>query len=183
VDPEQGYNLMPYLRELDNLLILRTFSKGYSLAGLRLGYLAGAPSLIEPMLWKTRDSYNVDAISQALGQAAVEDRAWAQETWRRVREDRQRLSEALEALGFAVSPSQSNFLLARVPAHCPLDAAALQRHLKARGILVRYFDTPTLASQLRITVGTDPQNRSLLEQLAKVMAGTPARGQEAPRDA
>lgn len=183
VDPEQGYNLMPHLRELDNLLILRTFSKGYSLAGLRLGYLAGAASLIEPLLWKTRDSYNVDAISQALGEAAVEDRSYAEETWRRVREARQHLAAALEALGFPVAPSQSNFLLAKVPAHCPLQAAALQRHLKAQGILVRYFDTPALADRLRITVGTEPQNRSLLERLEQVMGGVLAGGgSTAPED-
>ena len=72
--------------------MLRTFSKGYSLAGLRLGYLLGDPELIKPMLEKTRDSYNVDAISQALGLAAIEDQAYAQQTWRIVREQRQVLS-------------------------------------------------------------------------------------------
>jgi histidinol-phosphate aminotransferase len=101
----------------------------------------------------------------------VEDRAYAEETWRRVREARQQLTAALAALGFSVSPSQSNFLLARVPAHCPLQAGALQRHLKSRGILVRYFDTPVLADQLRISVGTGPQNRSLLDELKQVMSG------------
>jgi histidinol-phosphate aminotransferase len=169
VDPHLGYNLMPLVRELDNLLILRTFSKGYSLAGLRLGYLAGAAALIEPMLRKTRDSYNVDAISQALGKAALEDQSWAAENWRRVRESRTRLSSDLAQLGFPVTPSETNFLLVKVPAHCPLPADRLQQDLKARGILVRYFNTPALADSLRITVGTDEQNQRLIDALRETL--------------
>ncbi len=169
VDPGRGYNLMPLVRELDNLLILRTFSKGYSLAGLRLGYLSGAASLIEPMLRKTRDSYNVDSISQALGLAALEDQTYAAETWRRVRESRARLSDGLIQLGFPVTPSEANFLLVKVPAHCPLPAARLQQHLKSRGILVRYFGAGALADKLRITVGTDTQNQQLLDAVAEVL--------------
>jgi histidinol-phosphate aminotransferase len=169
VDPHRGYNLMPLVRDLDNLLILRTFSKGYSLAGLRLGYLAGATPLIEPMLWKTRDSYNIDAISQALGLAALEDQSWASDNWERVREGRARLSSGLTQLGFPVTPSEANFLLAKVPNHCPLPANRLQQHLKARGILVRHFDSPILSDKLRITVGTDEQNQRLIDVLRETL--------------
>lgn len=172
VDPHRGYNLMPLVRDLDNLLILRTFSKGYSLAGLRLGYLAGATPLIEPMLWKTRDSYNINAISQVLGMAALEDRSWASDSWQRVRDSRARLSGALSQLGFAVNPSETNFLLVKVPAHCPLPADRLQQHLKARGILVRYFDAPLLSDKLRITVGTDEQNQRLVQVLQETLETT-----------
>jgi histidinol-phosphate aminotransferase len=171
VDPELGYDLTQAVRERPNLLLLRTFSKGYSLAGLRLGYLLGHPGLIEPMLTKTRDSYNVDAISQALGEAAVADQAYAADTWREVRRARKGLADGLGQLGIACWPSQSNFLLARIPAGARLDAAALQRHLKSRGILVRYFDAPRLANCLRISVGTPAQNQRLIDALGAALHG------------
>ena len=75
VDIQGPANAIELVRERDNVLILRTFSKGYSLAGMRLGYLLGDPSLIQPILEKTRDSYNVDALSQAIGLASIQDKA------------------------------------------------------------------------------------------------------------
>ncbi|MEQ8485981.1 MAG: histidinol-phosphate transaminase [Pseudomonadales bacterium] len=169
VDPELGYDLTPLVRTLPNLLLLRTFSKGYSLAGLRLGYLIGHAGLIEPMLTKTRDSYNVDAISQALGEAAVSDQAYAASTWARVRADRERLRAGLAQLGLEAPPSQTNFLLVRVPPEARLGAQALYERLKSRGILVRYFAVPRLDDRLRITVGDDAQNRRLIEVLQEVL--------------
>jgi histidinol-phosphate aminotransferase len=171
VDPDHAHDLAPLTRRFDNLLLLRTFSKGYSLAGLRLGYLIGAPGLIEPLITKTRDSYNVDAISQVLGEAAIANRAYAADTWRRVREDRARLYQGLVQLGFDAPPSETNFLLARVPAAARLDAATIQAALKARGILVRYFAAPGLDDRLRITVGTPEQNQRLLDELQSLLAG------------
>jgi histidinol-phosphate aminotransferase len=171
VDPDRGHDLASLTRTFDNLLLLRTFSKGYSLAGLRLGYLIGAPGLIEPLVTKTRDSYNIDAISQVLGEAAIVHRAYAAETWRRVREDREQLCQGLIQLGMDAPPSQTNFVLARVPAGARLDAAGLQTALKARGILVRYFAVAGLDDRLRITVGTPEQNRRLLDELQALLAG------------
>jgi histidinol-phosphate aminotransferase len=171
VDPALGHDLAPLTREFDNLLLLRTFSKGYSLAGLRLGYLIGAPGLIDPLIGKTRDSYNVDAISQILGEAAIVERDHAAATWQRVREDRERLRHGLSQLGLDAPPSQSNFLLARVPASSRLDAAAIYAGLKGRGILVRYFAVPGLDDRLRITVGTTEQNQRLLDELQRLLGG------------
>lgn len=171
VDPARGHDLVPLVHRFDNLLLLRTFSKGYSLAGLRLGYLVGAAPLIEPFVTKTRDSYNIDAISQVLGEAAVIERAYAAETWRRVREDRARLRAGLEQLGFAAPDSETNFLLARVPPGSLLGAAELYAALKSRGILVRHFPVPRLADALRITVGTTEQNQRLLDTLQLLQAG------------
>ena len=151
-----------------NLLVLRTFSKGYSLAGLRLGYLLGHPTLIEPVLEKTRDSYNVDAISQAIGLASIQDTAYAQQTWAAVRKDRALLAAGLQQLGFAVADSQTNFLLAKCPSAS--SAAHLYQALKEGGILVRYFNTPRLQDSLRITVGTPEQNQQLLAQLDHLLA-------------
>lgn len=171
VDPELGHDLAPLTRTHDNLLLLRTFSKGYSLAGLRLGYLIGAPDLIDPIISKTRDSYNIDAISQALGCAAIDAQADAALTWAQVRRDRATLAADLAALGLLAPPSQTNFLLVAVPADAPLDARALQQALKARGILVRHFAAPGLDHRLRITVGTPEQNARLLAALAELLAG------------
>ena len=168
VDVQGPADATALVRDLDNVLILRTFSKGYSLAGLRLGYLLGAPSLIQPILEKTRDSYNVDAVSQTIGLASIEDQPYAQHTWQTVRTDRERLADALKDLGFAVAASQTNFLLAEVPAG--VSANDLYQGLKAAGILVRYFATPRLKDSLRITVGTKEQNQRLVSQLAELLA-------------
>ena len=165
IDPELGYDSAPLVKAHDNLLILRSFSKGYGLAGLRLGYLIGQEALIDPLLTKTRDSYNIDAISQRLGLAALKDQDYAKGTWRRVREERSRLSDELARRGLSCPPSQANFLLAQVPAGAKRTAKALYEGLKAQGILVRHFDTPRLGGCLRISIGTPAQNRRLIEAL------------------
>jgi histidinol-phosphate aminotransferase len=170
VDPALRYDAIRLVDAFENLLVLRTFSKGYSLAGLRLGYLVGSESLIEPLLTKTRDSYNIDHISQLLGAAALSDRPYAEETWARVRADRRTLREGLVAHGFHVGASQTNFLLAEVPLSSTCTAREVYAGLKARGVLVRYFDTPVLADKLRITVGTTEQNQTLLTWLGDILS-------------
>lgn len=167
VDPEQRHNLVAQLAQHDNLLLLRTLSKGYSLAGLRVGYGLGAASLIAPMLFKTRDSYNIDYIAQKLATAAIRSATDAAETWALVRRDRDWLGRELARLGLAVMPSQANFLLAEVPP--PLVAESLYQQLKANGILVRYFDQDRLRDKLRITVGTPEQNRRLIVALEAIL--------------
>ena len=167
VDPDLGHDCTPLVREFDNVLLLRTLSKGYSLAGLRCGYGIGSAGLIEPMLTKTRDSYNIDAIAQRLAEAALGDRAYAQDTWRRVRMERSRLAAALAELGFSTPPSHSNFLLARVPTG--QDGSALMQALRARHILVRWFDSDGLRDCLRITVGTPAENDTLLAALGELV--------------
>ncbi|MGI9326842.1 MAG: histidinol-phosphate transaminase [Pseudomonadales bacterium] len=165
IAPDEGYSSAELVNQLDNLLILRTFSKGYSLAGLRLGYLLGSANLIEPILTKTRDSYNIDAISQLLGEAALGDQAYAQQTWQQVRSDRQALLAGLAQLGFNAPPSHSNFLLVAVPDGRAETAQHLYETLKARNIYVRYFAEPRLADRLRISVGTAEQNQALIAAL------------------
>jgi len=167
VDPELGHDVVALIARFDNLLVLRTLSKGYSLAGLRFGYGLGAASLITPLLWKTRDSYNVDAIAQRLAMAALAARDRASETWAKVRRERARVSAALRGMGFALAAdSQSNFVLATPPAGA--SASALQQTLEQRGLLVRYFAEPRLATSLRITIGTPEQNDRLLALLAEL---------------
>ncbi len=158
-------NCMHLVNEFANVLVLRTLSKGYSLAGVRFGYGVGNPNLIEGLM-KVKDSYNVDAISIAVATAAIRDQAYARQSWRKVREERERLSAELTDLGLRVLPSQSNFLLAAIETPT---AESLYESLKARRILVRYFKQPRLEASLRITVGTPEQNEALLTALRELL--------------
>lgn len=167
VDPARGHDTIPLVREYDNILILRTLSKGYSLAGLRFGYGIGQRALIEPMLTKTRDSYNVDAIAQRLATTTLEHRHAAEGTWRRVRAARDALAGSLGELGLPSPRSESNFLLAAVPERS--SAAEVCRALEARGVLVRHFGAPRLEDKLRITVGTPEDNARLLAALRDIL--------------
>ena len=144
-----------------NVIVLRTLSKGYSLAGLRLGFGVADPSLLAG-LWKVKDSYNVDALSAAVGAAAVADQAHKIANAEKVRASRAKLKAALEKLDFTVWPSQSNFLLVRPPGG---DAERIYQGLKAGGILIRYFKQPALEDKLRISIGTDEQNAALAAAL------------------
>ena len=160
-------NCMELVRRHENVLVLRTMSKGYGLAGMRFGYGVGPKRLIDG-LTKVKDSYNVDAVSIAAATAAISDQAYARSCWDRVRTERTRLTEALEGCGFAVLPSQANFVLARVPGEP--GAQAVHERLRDRGILVRYFNESGLDDKLRITVGRPEQNDALLSALREILA-------------
>jgi histidinol-phosphate aminotransferase len=154
------------LARRENVIVLRTLSKGYSLAGLRLGYAVARPAVLEGLV-KTKQIYNVGALAAAVGTAAVEDEAWHKANVAKVRASRARLAEGLEGLGWRVWPSQANFVLARPPGG---EAEGVYEALKARGVLVRYFKRPRLEDKLRITVGTDEQNAALLAAVAEAYA-------------
>jgi len=144
---------------LQNVLVTRTLSKSYALAGLRIGYAVGAPELVEG-LFKAKDSYNVDRVAQSLGLAAIRDPSYMRATAQRICATRERLSDGLAALGFHVYPSAANFVWTRPSG---MDAATLFRSLKEKGILVRYFPGPRTGNFVRITVGTDEEIDALLE--------------------
>src|SRR6185312_6793095 len=141
------------VRDHPNVVVSRTLSKAYSLAGLRFGYAIAQPQIIEQMV-KVKDSYNCDALSIAAAAAAVLDQDYARSTWARIKSERQRLSEALSKLGWEVLPSQANFLFARPPDG---EGRAMYLGLKQKGVLVRYFSGAGLADRVRITVGTAEQ--------------------------
>ena len=153
-------------RELPNVLVARTLSKSYSLAGLRLGYAVGPAPLIEA-LYKIKDSYNVGAPAQAAALAALDDTAWMRRNARKIKATRRRTAAALEQLGFAVTPSDANFLWARPPAGA--DAAGLFSALRERELYVRYFPGPRTGAHLRITIGTDEQMARLLSALRSLL--------------
>lgn len=152
---------LPLVQEFDHVIVTRTLSKGYSLAGLRLGFGIANPTLLSG-LFKVKDSYNIDAIACLVGAAAMRDQAYKNECAVKVKASRASLAIALKQLGFRLWDSQANFLLAQ-----PLQGNAEQIYLalKEQGILVRYFRQAGLSDKLRITVGTDEQNQLLLEAL------------------
>jgi len=147
-------------RGLNNVLILRTLSKGYSLAGIRFGYGLGHRDLITA-LDKARDSYNTDILSQTAALAALTHRDAAMQACQKVIQERDRLGQQLAERRFKVYPSQTNFLLVSPR----LDAGSIYESLKAKHVYVRYFDQPGLQDKLRITVGTPEQNDALLAAL------------------
>lgn len=165
VEPNLNYNSKELIDTFNNVLILRTLSKGYSLAGIRTGYLIGDPSLLEPMALKTKDSYNIGAIAQELSCAALSDQSYARENWGKIIRERKRLRQELTFLGFEIIESQSNFLLAKAP----VDAKQVYEKLKEDGVLVRYFNTPRLSSYVRITIGTVEENNRLLFLIQKLL--------------
>ena len=152
---------LPLVARYDNVLVLRTFSKSFSLAGMRIGLAFGQPALIAELA-KVKDSYNVNRVAIAAGVAALEDYAWMQRNVARIVATRARLSEGLRALGYEVLPSAANFVLARRRGE---DQAPVQAALRARGVLVRHFPTARLADALRISVGTDAEIERLLDDL------------------
>ncbi len=148
---------------LPNVLVTRSLSKSYALAGLRVGYAVGPAPLIAA-LDKVKDSYNVSALAQRLAGAALEDQAWLRETVRQVIAARTRTAQALRARGWRVLDSATNFLFARPPAG--RTAGEMFAALRAQGIYVRYFPATATRDWLRITVGTGPQMDHLLAALA-----------------
>ena len=156
-----GATCLDLVSRHENLIVLRTFSKGYSLAGLRFGYAVACRELIAG-LRKVKDSYNCDALSIALAAAAIRDRDYVAAVCAKVIAERERLTAELARRRWDVLPSRANFLLARPP-----DGHARSRYerLKQQNILVRYFDSRRLADRLRISVGTPAEDDALLAAL------------------
>ncbi|MEI6063924.1 MAG: histidinol-phosphate transaminase [Pseudanabaena sp. ELA748] len=155
------YSALPLVKEFDNVIVLRTLSKGYSLAGLRLGFGVANPKLLSG-LFKVKDSYNIDAIAIAVGTAAMRDQEYKNTCAEKVKISRTKFSHNLKDLGFNVFESHGNFLLVTPPQD---NAETLYLKLKESGILVRYFNQAGLADKLRITVGTDEQNLALINAI------------------
>lgn len=153
------------VKQYDNVIILRTLSKGYSLAGLRLGFGVANPTLLEGLI-KVKDSYNVDAVACAVGAAAIADQSHKTTNAQKIKASRTQMASELKQLGFEVFPSQANFLLVRSPSG---NGEYLYEMLKQQGILVRYFKQPRLEDKLRITVGTPEQNATLVKVLSEVI--------------
>lgn len=147
---------IPLVARYPNLLVIQTFSKSRSLAGLRVGFAIGQRPLVEA-LERMRDSFNsypIDRLALAGAVAAWEDRGWFETQRDQVVASRQRLADALRGLGFEVLPSAANFLFMR---HRDVPGEALAAGLRARAILVRRFARPRIQDHLRISIGTDAE--------------------------
>jgi histidinol-phosphate aminotransferase len=150
-----------------NLLLLRSFSKSYALAGMRIGYALGHPALVEA-LDLVKDSYNLDRLALVAAATAVADATYHERLVGYVVAERAWLSDQLRRAGFEVVPSATNFVFARPPAGHP--AAALQAALRERRILVRHYDREPIAGWFRVSVGSREQHQALLGALQEVMA-------------
>jgi len=150
-----------------NLVVLRTFSKSFSLAGMRIGLAFAAGEIIAGMN-KVKDSYNVNRLSQIAAIEALGDLAWMRRNVRRIQTSRKKLSAGLKKLGFRVYPSQANFVMARREGE---NQKELYEELKRRRIFVRHFDQPGLQDCLRITVGAPGEVKTLLQQMAAIGNG------------
>lgn len=159
-----GHTAVELTQKYDNVIVARTLSKSYALAGLRVGFAVAHPSLIDE-LRKLKDSYNVSMCANYGAAAALEDDAYAVDLQRRIVATRERLMAGLQKLGWKVHPTGSNFVFAE-----PRDrkGRAVHDFLSAAGILVRCFpDDPRTAAGIRITVGTDAEIDRLLEVLGE----------------
>ena len=151
-------NCLVLVKDYPNVIISRTLSKAYSLAGLRFGFAVAQAPVIDQMM-KVKDSYNCDAISILAATAAIADQDHAKRGWDHIKSERQRVSSELTQLGWTVLPSQANFILASVPNGKGREAYL---GLKNQGILVRFFNLPGLTDKIRITIGTSQENNALL---------------------
>jgi len=164
VDFAEG-SALPLVQEFANVIVTRTLSKGYSLAGLRLGFGIAQPTLLSG-LFKVKDSYNIDAIACLVGAAAMRDQEYKNACAAKVKASRTKLAIDLKQLSFRLWDSHANFLLVQPPKG---NAEQIYFALKERGILVRYFKQAGLSDKLRITVGTDEQNQLLIEALLSLV--------------
>jgi histidinol-phosphate aminotransferase len=157
-----GKSALSILDDHPNMVVTRTFSKSFSLAGLRLGLLFGHEDLLDELA-KVKDSYNVSRLAIAAGAAALEDRAWMHSNVARVRATRARVTAALRHAGYGVEDSAANFLWVDCAARG--GGKAVYDKLRSGGVLARYFSTKGLAQGIRVSIGTDEEMDRFLELL------------------
>jgi histidinol-phosphate aminotransferase len=163
-----GQTAAALIEQYDNLLVVQTMSKSRSLAGMRVGYAMGSEHLIEGLnrIKNSFNSYPLGHLQIAAAIAAFNDQQYFQNTSQRVISEREAVIEQLQNLGFEVLPSKANFVLA----HHPKNAAdSLANSLRDKGIIVRYFAKPRIDQYLRITIGTESQNKLLIDSLKQIL--------------
>ena len=158
-------NCIELVKKNEKIMVSRTMSKSYGLAGLRFGFLVAQPHLIEQFA-KVKDSYNCDALSIAGATAAIDDQEWLVENRDKVIATRHRLEVAMTELGFSVQPSQANFVWCT---HSDRPLQPIYEGLKANQILVRYMEYPSWGEGLRVSVGTDQQIDAYLTVLKSIL--------------
>ncbi len=163
-----GTSAVSLIPSYENLLVVQTFSKSRSMAGMRIGYALGQPALIRYLqdVKYSFNSYTMDLSALKLGAAALADEAYFQQTLEKIIGTRERVKGALQELGFVCLDSQSSFIFA---AHPVFSAAELFEALKRQQIYVRHFDRPRISDYLRITVGTEEEMERLLSFLRQLV--------------
>jgi histidinol-phosphate aminotransferase len=164
-----GAGVIPLTREYRNLLVTRTYSKSRFMAGARLSYAVGDTALIADIdsVRRSFNPYNVNSMTLAAGEAALDESAYYRERWEMIIQTREKTAERLRSLGFELTESSGNFLFARHPG---ASGKELFGRLRERGILVRRFDEPArIADRLRITVGTGEQMSALTDALESIL--------------
>jgi histidinol-phosphate aminotransferase len=162
-----GVSSIPLIQSLSNLVVLRSFSKSFSLAGMRVGLAFASEEIVADMI-KVKDSYNLNRLSHIAAVAALHDLPWMERNVRRIQRSRKALTRGLKKMGFQVYPSQANFVMARREGR---NLRGLYEELKRRKILVRYFDTAGLQDSVRITVGTTEEIKVLLREMEAILSG------------
>lgn len=167
-----GLTCLPLLREYDNLLVTRTFSKSRSMAGARLGFAVGNEALIRDLntLRYSTNPYNVNSMTLALGLGTVLEEAYTQKCCAEIVRVREKTARALRDLGFTLTDSSANFLFARSER---IGGEDLYLALKQRGVLVRHFSAPRIRDWNRITVGTEEQMETLLRAIREILEERP----------
>ena len=155
-------NCMDLASEFDNVIVMRTFSKSCSMAGVRLGYAVANSVLIDGLM-KLKDSYNIDMLAQLVGKANYLDKSYRAECIAAIRRDRDLLAAELKKIGFDIPESHSNFLFAAPPDG---DGEKCFAYLRKNAVLVRYFKGAVTGRYIRITIGTPEENRRVLELLS-----------------
>lgn len=165
-----GVSALPLLEKYDNLLIVQTFSKSRSMAGARLGFAMGSEELIRDLktIQYSTNPYNVNRMTSAAGIAAIEARGYYDDCCGKIRQNRAWTREKLEALGFTVLPSSTNFLFARSDR---IGGEELYLAMKDRGILIRHFTAERIKDFNRITIGTAEQMEQFIAALGEIMEG------------
>ncbi|MDY6861665.1 MAG: histidinol-phosphate transaminase [Thermodesulfobacteriota bacterium] len=158
-------NGLRLLKKHENVIILRSMSKSFSLAGMRIGFAMAQKPLIEQLL-KVKDSYNLNRVSIRAGIAALNDISWMKKNRKQIIDTRNRLTSFLMNEGFVVYSSQANFVLARMPGK---SLKNIYEKLKEKKIFVRYFNTSRLYDCIRITVGDNEEVNELIVELKKLM--------------
>ncbi len=161
-----GVSALPLIDKYDNVLVVQTFSKSRSLAGMRIGYAFGCEKLIKCLndVKYSFNSYTLNTPAQLAGSAALADTAYFEETVRKIMATRERVKPLLKDLGFSFKDSQTNFLFIT---HPQIPAAKLFAELKEAHIFVRYFNMPRISEYLRVTIGTDEEMDRLLDFLER----------------
>lgn len=158
-------NCLDLVRRNEKVMVSRTLSKSYALAGLRFGYLVAQPQVID-QLAKVKDSYNCDALSIAGAAAAIADRQWLADNRRKILATRGRLVDGMRSLGFTTVDSQANFTW---NTHSSQPVKPFYEELKRRRILVRYMNYPGWGDGLRVSVGTDQEIDAYLDELKRII--------------